>query len=131
MVFPRLKHLFLLVLLRVKSVGILPLVISCQYIHVALCSSVTIGYRLPPSTDGEWWELSDDSRGGLSYYYQTRTGETVWERPSGFVIPLGIIQVCEIPTSHLGGMALKKRVEYSSRSSTIANCIRSIFQNYT
>lgn len=50
-------------------------------------------HRLPPSTEGEWWELSDDSRGGLPYYYQTKTGETVWERPSGFVIPLGIIQV--------------------------------------
>lgn len=49
-------------------------------------------FVLPPSTEGEWWELSDDSRGGLSYYYQTKTGETVWERPSGFVIPLGIIQ---------------------------------------
>jgi hypothetical protein len=48
---------------------------------------------LPPSADGEWWELSDDSRGGLPYYYQTKTGETVWERPEGFVIPLGIIQV--------------------------------------
>ncbi|KAF7321491.1 Rho GTPase-activating protein 39 isoform 2 [Mycena kentingensis (nom. inval.)] len=46
-----------------------------------------------PSADGEWWELSDESRGGLSYYYQTRTGETVWEKPeAAFVIPLGIIQ---------------------------------------
>jgi hypothetical protein len=51
-------------------------------------------FVLPPSADGEWWELSDDSRGGLPYYYQTKTGETVWERPtSAFVIPLGIIQV--------------------------------------
>ncbi|KAF8893932.1 hypothetical protein BD779DRAFT_1504325 [Infundibulicybe gibba] len=49
-------------------------------------------FVLPPNVEGEWWELSDDSRGGLSYYYQTKTGETVWERPSGFVIPLGIIQ---------------------------------------
>ncbi|KAJ7497063.1 hypothetical protein FB451DRAFT_1209933 [Mycena latifolia] len=49
-------------------------------------------FVLPPSADGEWWELSDDSRGGLPYYYQTKTGETVWERPEGFVIPLGIIQ---------------------------------------
>ncbi|KAF9467343.1 hypothetical protein BDZ94DRAFT_1287753 [Collybia nuda] len=49
-------------------------------------------FVLPPSSEGEWWELSDDSRGGLSYYYQTKTGETVWERPDGFVIPLGIIQ---------------------------------------
>jgi Rho GTPase-activating protein 39 len=47
---------------------------------------------LPPSAEGEWWELSDDSRGGLPYYYQTKTGETVWERPAGFIIPLGIIQ---------------------------------------
>ncbi|KAF9501625.1 hypothetical protein BDN71DRAFT_1439284 [Pleurotus eryngii] len=49
-------------------------------------------FVLPPSTDGEWWELSDDSRGGIPYYYQTKTGETVWERPPGFVIPLGIVQ---------------------------------------
>jgi hypothetical protein len=48
---------------------------------------------LPPSTEGEWWELSDDSRGGIPYYYQTKTGETVWERPDSFVIPLTIIQV--------------------------------------
>jgi len=48
--------------------------------------------RLPPSEEGEWWELTDESR-GLAYYYQTKTGETVWERPPGFVIPLGILQV--------------------------------------
>ena len=46
---------------------------------------------LPPSEDGEWWELTDDSR-GIPYYYQTKTGETVWERPDAFVIPLGILQ---------------------------------------
>lgn len=50
-------------------------------------------HRLPPSDDGEWWELSDESRGGLPYYYQTKTGETVWEKPNGFVIPLSILQV--------------------------------------
>ncbi|KIK39188.1 hypothetical protein CY34DRAFT_808572 [Suillus luteus UH-Slu-Lm8-n1] len=49
-------------------------------------------FVLPPSTEGEWWELSDDSRGGIPYYYQTKTGETVWERPDSFVIPLTIIQ---------------------------------------
>lgn len=49
-------------------------------------------FVLPPSSEGEWWELSDDSRGGMPYYYQTKTGETVWERPDGFVIPLGIVQ---------------------------------------
>ncbi|KAJ3824642.1 hypothetical protein EV361DRAFT_949479 [Lentinula raphanica] len=49
-------------------------------------------FVLPPSEEGEWWELSDESRGGIPYYYQTKTGETVWERPAGFVIPLGILQ---------------------------------------
>ncbi|KAI6157402.1 hypothetical protein BKA82DRAFT_1000603 [Pisolithus tinctorius] len=49
-------------------------------------------FVLPPSEEGEWWELSDESRGGIPYYYQTKTGETVWERPDGFVIPLTIIQ---------------------------------------
>lgn len=52
-------------------------------------------FRLPPSEEGEWWELGDDSRGGLPYYYQTKTGETVWERPGGFVIPLSILQVLD------------------------------------
>ncbi|KAI5825299.1 hypothetical protein K523DRAFT_356116 [Schizophyllum commune Tattone D] len=49
-------------------------------------------FVLPPSSEGEWWELTDDTRGGIPYYYQTKTGETVWERPNAFVIPLGIIQ---------------------------------------
>lgn len=49
-------------------------------------------FVLPPAEQGEWWELSDESRGGIPYYYQTKTGETVWERPEGFVIPLTIIQ---------------------------------------
>ena len=49
-------------------------------------------FRLPPSAEGEWWELVDESR-GLPYYYHTKTNETVWERPDGFVIPLGILQV--------------------------------------
>jgi len=54
--------------------------------HLYMCS-------MPPNADGEWWELMDESRGGIPYYYQTKTGETVWERPEGFVIPLGILQV--------------------------------------
>ncbi|KIJ19117.1 hypothetical protein PAXINDRAFT_8468 [Paxillus involutus ATCC 200175] len=49
-------------------------------------------FVLPPSEEGEWWELSDESRGGIPYYYQTKRGETVWERPEGFVIPLTVIQ---------------------------------------
>jgi len=49
--------------------------------------------RLPPSENGEWWEISDESRGGIPYYYHTKTGETVWEKPDGFVIPLAVLQV--------------------------------------
>lgn len=50
-------------------------------------------YRLPPSENGEWWEIGDESRGGIPYYYHTKTGETVWEKPDGFVIPLTVLQV--------------------------------------
>ncbi|EJD03412.1 uncharacterized protein FOMMEDRAFT_168366 [Fomitiporia mediterranea MF3/22] len=49
-------------------------------------------FVLPPSPEGEWWELIDESRGGIPYYYHTKTNETVWERPEGFVIPLAILQ---------------------------------------
>ncbi|TDL22630.1 hypothetical protein BD410DRAFT_828384 [Rickenella mellea] len=50
-------------------------------------------FVLPPSEDGEWWELCDESRGGIPYYYHTKTNETVWEKPDvGFVIPFGILQ---------------------------------------
>ena len=69
--------------------------------------------RLPPSEEGEWWELSDESRGGLPYYYQTKTGETVWERPSGFVIPLGILQVSSISMTH--AILCQPCTEYCSR----------------
>ncbi|KAG1812552.1 uncharacterized protein BJ212DRAFT_1569642 [Suillus subaureus] len=66
-------------------------------------------FVLPPSTEGEWWELSDDSRGGIPYYYQTKTGETVWERPDSFVIPLTVIQV------------IHSRIYYSARSASLSN----------
>jgi hypothetical protein len=46
---------------------------------------------LPPSPDGQWWELYDDER-RRPYYYQTHSRETCWERPEGFVIPLATIQ---------------------------------------
>ncbi|TFK47062.1 hypothetical protein OE88DRAFT_852748 [Heliocybe sulcata] len=49
-------------------------------------------FVLPPSDEGEWWELLDDTR-NLPYYYHTKSGETVWERPDAFVIPLGVLQV--------------------------------------
>ncbi|EJF57744.1 hypothetical protein DICSQDRAFT_157170 [Dichomitus squalens LYAD-421 SS1] len=48
-------------------------------------------FLLPPSPEGEWWEMFDEAS-GLPYYYQTKTGETVWERPNAFVIPLGVLQ---------------------------------------
>ncbi|KIJ50528.1 hypothetical protein M422DRAFT_776995 [Sphaerobolus stellatus SS14] len=49
-------------------------------------------FVLPPSSEGEWWELADETRNGLPYYYHTQRGETTWEKPEGFVIPLGVIQ---------------------------------------
>ncbi|KAG8710867.1 hypothetical protein FRC08_016610 [Ceratobasidium sp. 394] len=51
-------------------------------------------FVLPPSSEGEWWELNDESRSPpVPYYHHTRTGETSWTRPVGtFVIPLGIVQ---------------------------------------
>jgi len=48
---------------------------------------------MPPSEAGEWWELLDEAR-DIPYYYHTKTKETQWTRPEGFVIPLNIIQVC-------------------------------------
>ncbi|KAI0915670.1 hypothetical protein AcV5_003527 [Taiwanofungus camphoratus] len=48
-------------------------------------------FLLPPSPDGEWWEMFDETS-GLPYYYHTKSGETVWERPHAFVIPLGVLQ---------------------------------------
>ncbi|KAI9068405.1 hypothetical protein FKP32DRAFT_1561869 [Trametes sanguinea] len=33
-----------------------------------------------------------DEASGLPYYYHTKSGETVWDRPNAFVIPLGILQ---------------------------------------
>ncbi|KAI0356324.1 hypothetical protein OH77DRAFT_253772 [Trametes cingulata] len=33
-----------------------------------------------------------DEASGLPYYYHTKSGETVWERPDAFVIPLGVLQ---------------------------------------
>ncbi|KAG8746338.1 hypothetical protein FRC10_005327 [Ceratobasidium sp. 414] len=51
-------------------------------------------FVLPPSSEGEWWELNDESRSPpVPYYHHTRTGETSWTRPVGtFVIPLAIVQ---------------------------------------
>lgn len=56
-------------------------------------------HSMPPSDAGEWWELQDEGRENMPYYYHTKTGETVWTRPDGFVIPLGIIQV-RLPRLH-------------------------------
>jgi hypothetical protein len=96
--FIRLRSLFSLVPLLAKSVGIHQSVISCMFLTSDLFFrriSVSLS-RLPPSDDGEWWELIDESR-SLPYYYHTKTGDTVWERPGGFVIPLKVIQVRSKP----------------------------------
>lgn len=90
----RAKPYFSRALLPEKLAGNLQLALLCRILPtIATCVCPHLVHRLPPSEDGEWWELGDKSRGGLPYYYQTKTGETVWERPSGFVIPLSILQV--------------------------------------
>ncbi|KAH9920684.1 uncharacterized protein B0H18DRAFT_1095853 [Fomitopsis serialis] len=48
-------------------------------------------FLLPANPEGEWWEMIDEAS-GLPYYYHTKSGETVWERPEAFVIPLAILQ---------------------------------------
>nr|GAT57728.1 Rho GTPase-activating protein 39 isoform 2 [Mycena chlorophos] len=83
-------------------------------------------FVLPPSAEGEWWELCDESRGGIPYYYQTRTGQTVWERPeAAFVIPLGILQNTALsrrlsqtsfPTSSSPGPSVKDTRQSNRRS---------------
>ncbi|TFK87015.1 RhoGAP-domain-containing protein [Polyporus arcularius HHB13444] len=67
-------------------------------------------FLLPPSPDGEWWEMFDEAS-GLPYYYQTKTGETVWERPNTFVIPLGVLQ----------NTALTRRLSLTHRAPQIAS----------
>ncbi|KAH9027334.1 hypothetical protein EDB85DRAFT_1868393, partial [Lactarius pseudohatsudake] len=54
---------------------------------------------LPHSENGQLWEISDESRGGIPYNHHTKSGETVWEKPDGFVIPLTVLQVCAISLS--------------------------------
>lgn len=62
-------------------------------------------YRLPPNPDGEWWEMIDESS-GLPYYHHTKTGDTTWERPHAFVIPLGILQVRKIPSRFIAHLLM-------------------------
>jgi hypothetical protein len=54
---------------------------------------------VPRQAQGEWWELADTTRGNRSYFYNTLTKETQWNRPGGdaFVIPLGLIQSATLP----------------------------------
>ena len=63
----------------------------CLWRTCAKQTATTCATRLPPSPDGEWWEMFDEAS-GLPYYYHTKSGETVWERPNAFVIPLGTLQ---------------------------------------
>ncbi|EKM80787.1 hypothetical protein AGABI1DRAFT_119363, partial [Agaricus bisporus var. burnettii JB137-S8] len=84
-------------------------------------------FVLPPSAEGEWWELSDESRGGIPYYYQTKTGITVWERPEGFVIPLGIVQ-----NTALGRRLSKTKFDRFSQSipDALANDIQNLVDEF-
>lgn len=72
--------------------------ISCKepiygaFVAISLFSCIYLPLRMPPSDAGEWWELLDEAR-DIPYYYHTKTKETQWTRPEGFVIPLNIIQV--------------------------------------
>ncbi|KAH9022834.1 hypothetical protein EDB85DRAFT_2185332, partial [Lactarius pseudohatsudake] len=49
-------------------------------------------FVLPHSENGQLWEISDESRGGIPYNHHTKSGETVWEKPDGFGIPLTVLQ---------------------------------------
>lgn len=73
---------------------------------------------MPITDDGHWWELADEARGGTPYYYHTKTGETQWTRPDGFVIPLGIIQT----TTSLGRRLSQNTL---GRSSQVRNSVLS------
>lgn len=73
---------------------------SCRY-FLDNFPMETLPCRLPPSENGEWWEIGDESRGGIPYYYHTKTGETVWEKPNGFVIPLTVLQVRALSRSSI------------------------------
>ncbi|GAC75583.1 hypothetical protein PANT_16d00051 [Moesziomyces antarcticus T-34] len=48
---------------------------------------------LPPSDDGQWWQLTD-AQSGCSYYFHTRTHATQWTRPDAqLVIPMTAVQL--------------------------------------
>ncbi|KAH8924223.1 hypothetical protein BT69DRAFT_98437 [Atractiella rhizophila] len=46
---------------------------------------------VPRPPNGEWWELLDDRRHCL-YYYNSKSGETSWQKPKGLIIPMIQIQ---------------------------------------
>lgn len=76
-----------------KLVGTLQSATFCRYSNSFATDAFSFAlHRLPPSPEGEWWEMIDESS-GLPYYYHTKTGETVWERPEAFIIPLNVLQV--------------------------------------
>ncbi|KAH8994688.1 hypothetical protein EDB86DRAFT_2804964, partial [Lactarius hatsudake] len=56
-------------------------------------------FVLPHSENGQLWEIGNESRGGILYNHHTKSGETVWEKPDGFVLPLTVLQVCAISLS--------------------------------
>lgn len=85
-----------------RPAGSLPQAILCKdpiqqnIVEITSLPCIYFPPRMPPSDAGEWWELLDEAR-DIPYYYHTKTKETQWTRPEGFVIPLNIIQVRFIP----------------------------------
>ncbi|KAH9036772.1 hypothetical protein EDB83DRAFT_2414546 [Lactarius deliciosus] len=63
---------------RDKFHGTLLSEISCTYLHRCLIRHPTSWSkhrpRLPPSENGKWWEIGDESRGGIPYNYHTNFG---------------------------------------------------------
>lgn len=57
-----------------------------------------------------------DESSGLPYYYHTKTGQTVWERPQAFVIPLAVLQVSPSPrrSTPLPNATLSRTCTYST-----------------
>jgi len=101
--------------LRVRP-GLLP--------HRFRISSPPSLVSLPLGESGQWWELSDDTRGGLSYYYHTLTGETRWEKPEDeFVIPLRVIQVLSSVSPHLTEHTDSSHaaIDYYTRSEAVSD----------
>ncbi|KAJ8595391.1 hypothetical protein M405DRAFT_728111, partial [Rhizopogon salebrosus TDB-379] len=55
-------------------------------------------FLFPPSKEGDWWELNNESSDGIPCYYHPKTRGIVLERPNGLVIPLSLVRAMNSPT---------------------------------